>query len=93
MIGYSLGEYVAACVSGALALDDALELVAAPRALDRGAPRRRHARHPAPRGGGARPLLGEGLSLAATNGPHFCVAGGPAGGDRRARRPADARRG
>src|SRR5687768_11863978 len=25
-----------------------------------------------------RPLLGEGLALSATNGPHFCVVGGPA---------------
>ncbi len=28
LIGYSVGEYVAACLSGSLALDDALELVA-----------------------------------------------------------------
>ncbi|HEY2740433.1 MAG TPA: type I polyketide synthase, partial [Thermoanaerobaculia bacterium] len=79
MIGYSLGEYVAATLAGVLSLEDALKLVARRARLIQELP------------GGAmlavplaeeavRPLLGEAdsrLSLAATNGPHFCVAGGP----------------
>lgn len=77
MIGYSVGEYVAACLSGALALEDALEVVARRAKLIQDLP------------GGAmlavplaenevRPLLGDSLSLSATNGPHFCVVAGPA---------------
>jgi acyl transferase domain-containing protein/acyl carrier protein len=78
MIGYSIGEYVAACLSGVLALADAARLVARRAKLIAGLP------------GGAmlavplaeeevRPLLSEvdaGLSISATNGPHFCVVGG-----------------
>ncbi|HBL28541.1 MAG TPA: hypothetical protein DD490_17035, partial [Acidobacteria bacterium] len=79
MIGYSLGEYVAACLSGVLALPDALRVVARRARLIQELP------------GGAmlavplgedevRPLL-EGredqVSVAATNGPHFSVLGGP----------------
>ncbi len=79
MIGYSLGEYVAATLAGVLSLEDALKLVARRARLIQELP-----------GGGmlavplaeeaVRPLLAEAdsrLSLAATNGPHFCVAGGP----------------
>jgi acyl transferase domain-containing protein/acyl carrier protein len=79
MIGYSLGEYVAATLAGVLSLADALKLVARRARLIQELP------------GGAmlavplaeeavRPLLAEAdarLSLAATNGPHFSVAGGP----------------
>ena len=79
MLGYSLGEYVAATLAGVLSLEDALKLVARRARLIQELP------------GGAmlavplaeeavRPLLAEAdsrLSLAATNGPHFCVAGGP----------------
>ncbi|HEY4575775.1 MAG TPA: type I polyketide synthase, partial [Thermoanaerobaculia bacterium] len=75
MIGYSLGEYVAACLSGVLSLEDALALVARRAKLVQGLP------------GGAmlavplseaevRPLLAEGLAVAATNGPHLTVVGG-----------------
>ena len=78
MIGYSLGEYVAACVSGILSLDGALELVARRAKLIQELPPGAMLAVPLPEGE-VRPLLGEGLSLAATNGPHFCVAGGPAG--------------
>jgi acyl transferase domain-containing protein len=77
MIGYSLGEYVAACLSGALALDNALELVARRAKLIQDLPG--GAMLAVPLGEGeVRPLLGEGLSLSATNGPHFSVVGGPA---------------
>ncbi|HVT15952.1 MAG TPA: beta-ketoacyl synthase N-terminal-like domain-containing protein [Thermoanaerobaculia bacterium] len=76
LIGYSLGEYVAACLSGSLTLEEALDLVA----------RRARRIEELPAGAmlavplaeeAVRPLLGAELSLAATNGPHFCVVAGP----------------
>jgi acyl transferase domain-containing protein len=79
LIGYSLGEYVAACLSGALALDDALELVARRAKLIQELPEGAMLAVPLPEDE-VRPLLGsigEGIDLAATNGPHFCVVGGP----------------
>jgi len=76
MIGHSIGEYVAACLAGVLSLEDALGLVAARGLLMGQLP------------GGSmlavpmaerdlKPLLGEHLSLAAINGPSFCVVSGP----------------
>jgi len=76
MIGYSLGEYVAACLAGVLGLEDSLKLVARRAQLIEKLP------------GGAMlavllpesqvvPLLGEHLSLCAINGPELCVVGGP----------------
>ncbi|MES1244347.1 MAG: beta-ketoacyl synthase N-terminal-like domain-containing protein [Acidobacteriota bacterium] len=76
MIGYSLGEYVAACLSGALALDDALELVAKRAKLIQELPGGAMLAVPLPEAE-VRPLLLDGLDLSATNGPHFCVVGGP----------------
>jgi acyl transferase domain-containing protein/acyl carrier protein len=76
LIGYSLGEYVAACLSGALPLDDALELVARRAKLIQDLPGGAMLAVPLPEDE-VRPMLGEGLDLSATNGPHFCVAGGP----------------
>ncbi len=75
LLGYSLGEYVAACLAGSLTLDEALTLVA------------ERARRIEALPGGAmlavplaedevRPLLPAELSLAATNGPHFSVVAG-----------------
>jgi acyl transferase domain-containing protein len=75
LIGYSLGEYVAACLSGALSLDDALELVARRAKLIQDLPGGAMLAVPLPEEE-VRPLLGEDLSLSATNGPHFCVVGG-----------------
>ncbi len=75
LIGYSLGEYVAACLSGALSLDDALELVARRAKLIQALPGGAMLAVPLPEEE-IRLLLGEGLSLSATNGPHFCVVGG-----------------
>ncbi|HEX3129735.1 MAG TPA: SDR family NAD(P)-dependent oxidoreductase, partial [Thermoanaerobaculia bacterium] len=76
MIGYSLGEYVAACLAGVFSLEDALRLVA----------RRARSIHELPAGAmlavpmgeeQARSLLGDSLSLAAVNGPSLCVLAGP----------------
>jgi amino acid adenylation domain-containing protein len=75
MIGHSVGEYVAACLAGVFSLDDGLRVVAARGRLIQQQPR------------GAmiavmageeevRPLLGEGLSIAAVNAPGLCVASG-----------------
>ncbi|HJX29197.1 MAG TPA: AMP-binding protein, partial [Thermoanaerobaculia bacterium] len=76
LIGYSLGEYVAACVAGVFSLEDALALVAerarwieelpAGSMLAVGLPPEE-----------IEPLLGEALSLAAVNGPRLCVVAGP----------------
>src|ERR1044071_3480156 len=76
IMGHSIGEYVAACLSGVLTLEDALRLVAIRGRLMQSMP------------GGAMvsvrlseaeitPLIGEGLSLAAVNGPSAVVVAGP----------------
>ncbi len=76
MLGHSYGEYVAACVAGVLSPEDGLRLAVARGTL--------MARMPP----GAMlsvglgetellPLLVEGLSLAALNGPDRCVVSGP----------------
>jgi acyl transferase domain-containing protein len=80
MIGYSIGEYVAACLAGVLSLDDALRLVARRARLIQELPAGAMLAVPLAEED-VRPLLAEAdprLSLSATNGPHFCVAGGPA---------------
>ncbi|HKQ08246.1 MAG TPA: condensation domain-containing protein [Blastocatellia bacterium] len=75
MIGYSIGEYVAACLSGVFSLEDALTLVA----------RRAQMIHQLPAGAmlatplseaELRTMLDERLSLAAVNGPSLCVVAG-----------------
>ncbi|HVG20572.1 MAG TPA: SDR family NAD(P)-dependent oxidoreductase [Blastocatellia bacterium] len=76
MIGHSIGEYVAACLAGVFSLEDALSLVAS----------RGRLMQKLPKGSMLAvmmaeerllKLLGEGLSLAAVNGPSRCVASGP----------------
>lgn len=76
MIGYSLGEYVAACLAGVLSLEDSLVLVA----------RRGQWIEESPAGAmlavalpaaAVEPLLGTHLALSAVNGPTMCVVGGP----------------
>ena len=75
MIGYSIGEYVAACLAGVFTLEDVLMLLARRAQMIQTLP------------GGAmlaaplspaeiEPLLDEDLSLAATNGPALCVVAG-----------------
>ena len=76
MIGHSMGEYVAACLSGVFTLRDALMLVM----------ERARLFETLPAGGMLSvelaeaellPLLGAELSIAAVNGPTLCVASGP----------------
>ncbi|WP_394839095.1 amino acid adenylation domain-containing protein [Pendulispora rubella] len=76
MIGYSISEYVTACLAGVLSLEDSLTLVA----------RRAQMVESLPAGAmlavmlsekEITPLLGKHLSLSAINGPEFCVVGGP----------------
>lgn len=76
MLGYSLGEYVAACVAGVLSLEDALTLVA----------RRAQLIQTLPQGAMLAvflaekeilPYLNEQVSLAVINGPTTCVLAGP----------------
>ncbi len=76
LMGYSLGEYVAACVAGVLSLPDALKLVA----------RRAQMIQETEPGAmiavalseeSVQPYLDEQVSLAAINGPTTCVLSGP----------------
>lgn len=76
VVGHSVGEYVAACISGALTLEEALELVA-----ERG-----RLMGDLPTGGGmlavrageaqVLPLLGDGAEIAAVNSPDETVLSG-----------------
>jgi phthiocerol/phenolphthiocerol synthesis type-I polyketide synthase E len=77
MLGHSIGEYVAACLAGVFALDDALSLVAARgrllQALPEGAMLAVNLGEAS-----LAPYLGAGCDLAAVNGPERCVLSGPA---------------
>lgn len=76
MIGHSLGEYVAACLSGVLSLEDAMSLVALRGRLFEELPR--GVMLSVPLGEEELlPLLNERLSLAAVNGISYSVASGP----------------
>jgi acyl transferase domain-containing protein/acyl carrier protein len=76
MVGHSIGEYIAACLSGVFTLEDGLALVASRGKLMQGLP-----------GGGmlsvplteteVLPLLSNDLSLAVINAPKMCVVAGP----------------
>ncbi|MEU6474751.1 FkbM family methyltransferase [Streptomyces massasporeus] len=76
MIGYSLGEYVAATLAGVLSLNDALVLVARRAALIDELPQGAMLAVMLPEEQ-VRPLTGTNISLSAVNGPEFCVVGGP----------------
>ncbi|HSF40381.1 MAG TPA: amino acid adenylation domain-containing protein [Thermoanaerobaculia bacterium] len=75
MVGFSLGEYVAACLSGVLSLDDALRLVAGRARLIDELPG--GAMLAVPLGEEAvAPWMAAGLSLAAVAGPELTVLAG-----------------
>ena len=76
MIGHSIGEYVAACLSGVFSLEDALALVAARGQLMQQLPEGTMLAVPLSKQA-LEPLLGEKLSLAAENAPVSCVVSGP----------------
>jgi acyl transferase domain-containing protein/SAM-dependent methyltransferase len=76
LMGHSVGEYVAACVSGTVSFEDSLTLVAERARLMQELPP--GAMLALPVGETAvRPLLGDELSLAAVNGSTRCVVSGP----------------
>jgi len=75
MIGHSIGEYVAACIAGVLSLPDALSLVTARGKLMQELPEGMMLAVLLPEAE-ILPLLGQGLSLAAVNGPSSCVVSG-----------------
>ena len=76
MIGYSLGEYVAACLAGVLSLADAAQLVALRARLVDALPEGAMLAVPLSEAELAASLP-EGLSIAAVNGPRATVAAGP----------------
>ncbi|MCA2220993.1 type I polyketide synthase [Nonomuraea aurantiaca] len=79
MLGYSLGEYVAACLAGVLSLPDAVALVAYRAKLIDGVPPGSMAAVSLPAGELRRRfrLDERGLDLAAVNGPQVTVVAGP----------------
>ena len=77
MIGHSIGELVAACLSGVFSLEDALHLVAWRGRIMAQMPVGAMLAVPHPEHVTFR-LLNDGLSLAAVNGPSSCVIAGPA---------------
>ncbi|MFC4908264.1 acyltransferase domain-containing protein [Actinomadura gamaensis] len=90
MAGYSLGEYVAACVAGVLPLDDALRLVATRARLIGELPE--GAMLAAAAGPDAvRPCLDGSVTIAALDGPELTVLAGTVDGiDRAERRLSEA---
>jgi len=75
MVGHSIGEYVAACLSGVFTLRDALELVAARGQLMQQQPEGSMLAVGLPEHE-IDSFLGNPLSLAAVNGPSLCVVSG-----------------
>ncbi|HEY6432767.1 MAG TPA: aminotransferase class III-fold pyridoxal phosphate-dependent enzyme, partial [Acetobacteraceae bacterium] len=75
-IGHSVGEFVAACLSGVFTLEDALGLVSARGRLMESLPAGGMTAVRLPENEVA-PLLGAAVSLAAINGPSHCVVAGP----------------
>jgi phthiocerol/phenolphthiocerol synthesis type-I polyketide synthase E len=76
MIGHSIGEYVAACLSGVFSLEDALRLVAARGQLMQRMPPGSMLAVPMSEAD-ATSLLHEDVDLAAVNAPNQCVLSGP----------------
>ncbi len=76
MVGHSVGEYVAACLAGALPLEEALRVVAARGRLMQALPPGAMAAVPLAEAALV-PLLPTGLSLAAVNAAELCTVSGP----------------
>jgi len=76
MIGYSIGEYVAACLSGVFSLKTALTLVAERARMIQELPGGAMLAIPLP-DTEVRPLLDHRISLAACDGPLLSIVGGP----------------
>jgi amino acid adenylation domain-containing protein len=79
MVGHSVGEYVAACLSGVLSLDDALTLIAARCRLMQALPRGSMLAVRTGQESVARLIEATGaeVDLAAVNSPKLCVVSGP----------------
>ena len=76
MIGYSLGEYVAACLAGVLSLEDTLRILVKRAELIERLPKGIMLAVPLPENE-LKDILGDELSLAVVNAPSLCVAAGP----------------
>ncbi|MDA9762163.1 type I polyketide synthase, partial [Desulfobacterales bacterium] len=76
MLGHSIGEFVAACLSGIFSLEDALKLVATRASLMQALPEGAmlSVRLPAEE---MEKILSPNVSIAAVNGPSLCVISGP----------------
>ncbi len=75
MIGHSIGEYTAACISGVFSLRDALEVVCKRGSLMQRQPRGSMATFSAAEAE-LRPYLHDHLAVAAVNAPNSCVVSG-----------------
>lgn len=75
MIGYSLGEYVAATLAGVMSIEDSLKLVARRAKLIEDSPTGSMLAVMLPEAE-ITPLLSDRVSLSAVNGPEFCVVAG-----------------
>ncbi|HEX5715840.1 MAG TPA: amino acid adenylation domain-containing protein, partial [Thermoanaerobaculia bacterium] len=93
MLGHSLGEYVAACLAGVMSLEDALAMVALRGRLFDTLPEGGMLSVPLPEAEVLTLLqeIGTELSIAAVNGPAFCVVSGPAEAIARAREAFESR--
>lgn len=90
MIGYSIGEYTAACLAGVFSLEDALRLVATRARMIDELPGGEMLAVPLS-AQELMPLLDDGLSVSATNGPSLTVIGGEANAIRGLERQLDSR--
>jgi natural product biosynthesis luciferase-like monooxygenase protein len=77
MIGHSIGEYVAACLSGVMALEDALALVAMRGRLMQSLPAGAMLVLSMPEDEVRALIEGRELSVASVNAPSLCVVSGP----------------